>query len=105
LAGLAALLSFAPAAGLAQSAPRSFPADARVGLLQVDVFPSAVLNGQKIVMAPGARIYDTANRIIIPSTLGSAVQVLYKLDALGQVHHAWILTPRELELARHRGGR
>ncbi len=81
---------------------RSFPATARLGRLEMRIFPEAVLNQEPVRLAASARIHDADNRIVMPSTLSGALDVLVERDAFGQVARVWILTPGELAAARER---
>lgn len=101
-------LATGPFAMLAASRParaqltRPFPASARPGRLEMRVFPEAVLNGEPVRLAAGARIHDTDNRIVMPSTLAGPLDVLVERDLSGQVVRAWILTPAERTAAQAR---
>ena len=69
-----------------------------LGLLTVGIFPQAVLNGNAIVMAPGARIYSLTNAITTPGTVsGITLQVAYRIDFLGQLIEAWVVTNDEVK--------
>lgn len=99
LQGLTAvLLALCATGSLAQ--PRTFPGVTQLGALEVTVFPAARLNGAEVRMAPGARILNEGNLIVIPQSIGRTVPVRYRLDPLGQIVEAWILTPEELRLAK-----
>ena len=92
------------AAGLAPPAaaqPRTF-ADppTRLGTLEIRVFPQARLDDKDVLLAPGVRIRNESNLLAVPSTIVGTVPVRYRLDLLGQVLDAWILTPEELKIAQ-----
>jgi len=57
---------------------------------------------QPVRLAAGARIHDADNRIVMPSTLSGAFDVLVERDPSGQVGRVWILTPAELAAAQER---
>ena len=99
LRGLTALFLALCTAGL-QAQNRTFPGVTQLGTLEVTVFPTARLNGAEVRMAPGARILNEGNLIVIPQSIGRTVPVRYRLDPMGQVADAWILTPEELRLAK-----
>ncbi|MCL4747241.1 MAG: hypothetical protein KJZ83_17750 [Burkholderiaceae bacterium] len=103
---LALALSCAAPATLAQS--RTFPERTKLGSLEILVFPTATLDGQRIMMAPGARILNESNLIQIPSTVRGEKAVRYRTDIMGQVVEVWLLTAEELaiakEQARNAGG-
>jgi hypothetical protein len=94
-------LSMAPRPARAQVV-RPFPDSARLGRLEMRVFPEAVLNDEPVRLAAGARIHDADNRIVMPSTLSGAFDVLVERDPSGQVGRVWILTPAELAAAQER---
>jgi len=83
----------APAAAQMQ---RNFPATALRGELLVVQAPEALVNGQPARLAPGVRIRD-ANNLLVMS--GSLTQqrwaVNYTRDTLGLVLDVWLLTPSE----------
>lgn len=81
---------------------RPFPESAKLGRLEMRVFPEAVLDGEPARLTAGARIHDAENRIVMPSTLSGTFDVLVETDSAGQIVRAWILTPDELAAARKR---
>ena len=102
---LTLVLSLAGASALAQSPPRTLPDRARLGTLEIVVFPKALLDGKEITMAPGTRIMGTSNMLAAPGSLRGPLPVLYRVDMLGQVNEAWILTPEELRQAKKSAAR
>jgi hypothetical protein len=81
----------------AQALPnRSFPATALRGELVVTAPPKALLNRQPTNLAPGARIRDTGNRVVLSGQLvGQTLRVHYTRDLQGQLLDVWLLTPAE----------
>ena len=79
---------------------RKFPAQSKLGALEVAVFPLATIDGNPARFTAGGRIFDTNNRLVIPSTLSGSHVVRYELDQAGQISRAWILLPAEIEAAR-----
>jgi hypothetical protein len=53
------------------------------------------VNGERMLLAPGAQIRDRANMIVLPAALPSGSLVKYTRNAQGQVQRVWILTPQE----------
>ena len=53
------------------------------------------INGKREMLAPGVRIRDAQNRIIVPNALPANSLVKYRRDPNGAVHEVWILTPQE----------
>ena len=87
-------------AGLAGSAAaqvqRVFPQTALRGALVVTDPPEIALNDKPAHLAPGARIRDARNMLVLSGALvGQRLLVNYTLDPLGLVHDVWILTPDE----------
>ena len=54
-----------------------------------------VLEGKQLSLAPGAVIYDTNNRSILPNFLPDSADVIYTVDNTGAVLRIYILTPQE----------
>ena len=102
----AAVLAFALAALLwataitAHAQPgvqRLFPATALRGELLVTQPPEALLNQRPARLAPGARIRNTDNLLLLSGQLvGQRLLVHYTLDSLGLLLDIWVLTPAEL---------
>jgi|JI81BgreenRNA_FD_contig_31_3340513_length_732_multi_4_in_0_out_0_1 hypothetical protein len=85
----------APANPLDQRS-RQFPADARRGILQVAAANVIQMDGKPDRLAPGARIRDAQNRIVLTGALvGQTLRVNYTRETGGQVHEVWILTAEE----------
>jgi hypothetical protein len=96
LAGL--LLTFALAAS-AQGIRREAPKDVVLGRMTVDLPPQITLDGKPDRLSPGSRIRDLNNMLVLSGRLaGKTFPVVYRRDAAGLVHEAWILT--EAEYAR-----
>ena len=89
----AACLLALPAAAQVQ---RNFPQNALRGALVFGQAPEITLNGQPARLAPGTRIRDMNNMVIVPSGLLDArFLVHYTIDLYGLVKDVWILTPQE----------
>jgi len=90
---LAATLITSPAGA---QAPRNFPATALRGELVVTAPPEALLNRQPARLAPGSRLRDQNNRLLLSGTaLDQRLVVHYTLDLQGQLLDMWVLTPAE----------
>ena len=97
---------FCSAPILAQSETvRPFPAQALRGTLVVTQPPLIRIDGQNTQLSPGARIFDTHNRVV-PSShfVNQSLTVNYTREQLGLVHEVWILRPEEAALKRKRAG-
>ena len=91
----AALVAYAVPA--AAQMPRNFPAQTLRGELVVLQPPEARLNGQPARLAPGARIRDANNLLVVSGALANQrLWVHYTLDTGGQLHDVWVLNAVEL---------
>ena len=91
LTALACLV--APATAQVQ---RAFPQNALRGAIVIGVAPDILLNGQAARLAPGSRIRDQNNMMVVPGALtGGRFLVNYNVDTSGLVKEVWILRPEE----------
>ena len=74
---------------------RTIPKDAQRAEIRHVQTNMVELNGQRALLAPGAQIRDTSNRIIVPTALPAGALVKFRLDGEGHVREVWILTPQE----------
>jgi len=89
----AAFLLASPAAAQVQ---RSFPQNALRGTIVFGTAPDIAVNGQSARLAPGSRIRDAGNMLLVPSAAhGGKFLVHYTIDTYGLVKDVWILTPAE----------
>ena len=80
----------------AQTLTRDAPKDVKPARLVVTAPPEITLNGKPDRLSPGSRIRNTQNLIILSGSLvGQELPVVYRRDAAGLVHEAWVLTPAE----------
>lgn len=69
---------------------------AQRGVLRVVAPPEVLLNGQPARLAPGARIRDRNNLLVVSGALvAQDLVVRYTRDPLGLLHEVWVLTPSE----------
>ncbi len=97
------ILFFSAGGGLA--AQRGLPVEAALGKVDAFEYPYAKIAGKTYRLAPGARIFDAWNRIVMPPALPEDARVLYQIDGNGDLSRVWLLTPEELareELKRRR---
>ena len=81
----------------AWATPRTFPANTMRGTLTAAVFPQVVINGNTMNLAPGAKIFNQQNLVVLHSALvNQTVIVNYTVDTLGYVNRVWVLTNEEL---------
>lgn len=98
MCAVALVLAFA-AAGHAQL-QRFLPTDGQLGELsgqQAQAFPLVQINKKALRLAPGGRIYDQQNRMIVHGSLPDAAFVLFVADMNGDVAQMYLLLPAELE--------
>ena len=80
----------------AAQAPRNFPATALRGEIVVTSPPELLLNQRPARLAPGARIRDTRNLLVMSgATVRQRLPVNYTLDLHGQLLDVWLLSPQE----------
>lgn len=76
-------------------AGRILPKNVQVGQINGHHYPEVKISGETFRLAPGARIYDTFNRTIIPTQLPQGAKVFYQLDPGGLLIKIWLPTPEE----------
>jgi hypothetical protein len=94
---LAAVLAATLAAPAVAQIQRDFPQNALRGAIVVGDFPQITLNGREAMLAPGSRIRNQDNLIVMAASLtGARLLVNYTFDiAGGLVRDVWILRPEE----------
>jgi hypothetical protein len=94
LAGL--FLAFFTTFAAAQGIMRDAPKDVVLGQLVVVAPPQITIDGKPDRLSPGSRIRDLNNMLALSGGLvGRTLPVVYRRDAAGLVHEAWILTDEE----------
>ena len=73
---------------------RNIPESANVGVMSPPEGRQVSIDGEERWLAPGSRIRDVNNRIILPGMLEQSVRVRYTLDQNEQVHLVWLLAER-----------
>jgi len=76
---------------------RQLPVNGKLGELVGQQHPLPLIEIDKKVLrlAPGGRIYDQHNRMILHSHLPEKAHVLFVLDMNGDIARAYILRPEE----------
>ena len=74
---------------------RTLPADAERGEIRHLQGMTIAIDGAERRLAPGARIRDASNLIIVPSAIPPRALAKYVVDADGAVRRICILTPQE----------
>ena len=84
-------------AGATQAiAERTFPAQATRGDLNAYAYPSMRIGDNIYRLAPGSRIFNQQNLIVMPASLQiQAAPVMYMLDVSGELSRIWLLTSEE----------
>ena len=78
---------------------RKFPPDAKRGELVILGAPDASMDGRPDRLAPGVRIRDAKNALVLSGTLVNArLLVNYTRNNTGLVQTVWVLTPEEAAL-------
>ncbi len=98
LAKLTRAVALCLLAGLPPSAAaqlRSIPADAQRGEIRHVQGMLVEINGQRVLLAPGAQIRDASNRGIVPTALPPGAPIRFLLDAQGNPIRIWLLSPEE----------
>jgi hypothetical protein len=94
LACFAAILVLA---GATQAfAERNFPEQAKRGELKAYEYPLMKIGDNVYRLAPGSRIFNQQNLIIMPASLQvQTAPVMYMLDMSGYLSRVWLLTGDE----------
>jgi hypothetical protein len=79
---------------------RQLPRDASFGEMTRFAYPLVTIGKRTFRMAPGGKIYNQQNLIIMPAATPGRANVLFKLDTAGDLSGVWLLTAQEA--ARYR---
>jgi len=84
-------------ASAAAQVQRAFPQDALRGVIAFGLTPEIQVNGVAARLAPGARIRDGNNTVVLPGAVtGGRFVVHYTVDTSNLVKDVWILRPEEM---------
>ena len=94
---LAAVLAATLTTSVVAQVQRNFPQNALRGAIVVGDVPNLTLNGASALLAPGSRIRNQDNLIVMAASLsGARLLVNYTIEAAsGLVRDVWILRPEE----------
>lgn len=93
---LAALALAVPVLASAQLS-RQLPTDSLRGEVAFGQPPEVLVNGQPARLAPGARIRDANNMLVLSgSVAGQKLKVNYTVDQYGLLFNVWVLRADEL---------
>jgi hypothetical protein len=76
---------------------RDFPQDSKRGEVTQFNYPQVKIGKTVYHIPPGGRIFNEHNLIIMPAAMPATAQVIYRLDAIGQIKSIWLLTPEEIK--------
>jgi len=92
------------ALAFAQASPaqlqRFLPSEGQLGELsgqEQQPYPLLQIDNKVVRLAPGGRVYDQHNRIIVHGALPDAASVLFVPDMRGDIARLYILLPAEVE--------
>jgi hypothetical protein len=75
---------------------RNFPEKAVRGELKSHDFPYVKIDYKTLRLAPGGRIFNQQNLIIMPASLQpQTAQIMYTTDMNGDLSRVWLLTDEE----------
>ena len=80
---------------LQAQAGRLLPIDAKAGELKSHQYPQVVIDDKVYHVAPGARVFDEANRIIQSGNWPQNAKVFYRTDPSGDLIQMWLATPED----------
>ena len=84
---------------------RQLPANGQIGNLtggQQLPYPLLQINNQTVRLAPGGRIYDENNRLIVHGALPPAAPVVFVADSNGDVSRVYLLRIDEFQQLQQR---
>ena len=103
LAALALTVLVALATAPAQAQTRPIPESARLAKLKLGVFPEAELDGKRVTLGPGVRIFSRDNMLVVPAALKDVTSIVaYVTGSLGEIVTVWILDEAEVKQLRAR---
>ncbi|HSI53605.1 MAG: hypothetical protein ACAH21_14395 [Ramlibacter sp.] len=89
----------------AQGMQRDAPKDVVLGRMVITAPPIITMDGKPDRLSPGSRIRDLNNMLVLSAgAVGRTLPVVYRRDAAGLVHEAWILTEDEYKKLGGTGG-
>ena len=85
---------------------RFLPSNGERGVLgETQPFPLVEINRRTLRLAPGARIFDQANRTIVHAHLPPGAEIVYAREPSGDVNRIYVLTEQEVTRLRQAGRR
>ncbi|MFZ5558268.1 MAG: hypothetical protein ACOZDY_16370 [Pseudomonadota bacterium] len=83
-------------------AGRTLPEAGRLAQISGFYYPEVAVGSSVYRLAPGAKIFDQWNRVVMPPRLPVGAKALFLLDANGNIVRVWLLTPEELAAVEQR---
>jgi hypothetical protein len=84
-------------------AARPLPADGHAGYFKALDYPLVQIGKDTLRMAPGARIFNTDNRVLMHNQLPAEASVLYNHDVSGFILNIWFLSEEEIQMLKKAG--
>ncbi len=98
VAALCTLCALASAQDATQERVRNFPPHARRGVMLITDAPAIQLNGRDARLAPGARIHDLNNLLVVSGAFaGQNLVVNYVRGPMGLIQEVWVLNATEAQ--------
>ncbi|MGB8856536.1 MAG: hypothetical protein WCC58_07680 [Burkholderiales bacterium] len=84
-------------------AARPLPADGHTGYFKALDYPMVQIGKDTLRLAPGARMFNPDNRVLMHSQLPAEANVLYQHDVSGLILNIWFLSDVETETLKKAG--
>ncbi len=82
---------------------RNIPDHALAGVMFPPQGRLVAIDDKRMLLAPGSKIRDLKNRVVLPSSITAPVNVRYTVDQYTHVHNIWLM-PGKVELKRKQEG-
>lgn len=79
---------------------RGVPEGTRAATMSPPQGRNVLMDGQLMRLAPGSKILDSKNRIVLPGRIPQSVAVRYSTDYLGNVSTIWLLSDPQYTTSR-----
>ena len=84
-------------------AARPLPADGQTGYFKALDYPLVQIGKDALRLAPGARVFDLDNRVMMHNQLPAEANVLYQYDVSGLILNIWFLREEEIQELKKAG--
>jgi hypothetical protein len=82
---------------------RPFPDNAQTGTLKGYDLPMVKIGSETLRLAPGARIFNQTNIVVLPTSLPDSAKILFQYDITGMVLNLWLLDDDEVAALKKAG--